>query len=168
MFLSHLSKQFFEFVCFAQLLFTRSTFSNLKKLHFINSWFCTWFGGTGFIKKPPNDRLLLQTLISLIFCLHLNRGNTLIRRLREVRSKWLRFCNELFFFLQVNLFQKHLFLHQLTHNMTKVVHLIMSSVHENSKLRTCWEHVVYINCSECQNKTKKQIQWTIFGILWVS
>ena len=22
----------------------------------------------------------------------------------------------------------------------------MSSVHENSKLRTCWEHVVYLNC----------------------
>ena len=47
---------------------------NLKKLHFINPWFCTWFAGTGFIKKPPNDRLLLQTLISLIFCLHLDRS----------------------------------------------------------------------------------------------
>jgi hypothetical protein len=24
-------------------------------------------------------------------------------------------------------------------------------------LRTCWEHVVYMNCSECQNKNKKTI-----------
>ena len=86
-------------MCFAQLLH-EVHLSNLKKLYFINPWFCTWFGGTGFIKKPPNDRLLLQTLISLIFCLHPNRGNTLIRRLREVRSKWLRFYNEFFFFLR--------------------------------------------------------------------
>ena len=34
----------------------------------------------------------------------------------------------------------------------KIVHLITSSVHENSKLRTLSEHVVYTNCSECQNK----------------
>ena len=30
------------------------------------------------------------------------------------------------------------------------------SVHENYKLRTSGEHLVYINCSECQNKNKKQ------------
>ena len=48
--------------------------------------------------------------------------------------------------IQVNLFQKHLFLYQLTHNMQKIVHWITSSVHDNSKLRTCWEHVVYTNC----------------------
>ena len=29
---------------------------------------------------------------------------------------------------------------------------ITSSLHENSKLRTWGEHVVYINCSECQYK----------------
>ena len=54
--------------------------------------------------------------------------------------------------LQVNLCQNHLFLHQLTHNMT--TDWITSLVHENSKLRTCWEHVVYINCSEYQNKNQ--------------
>ena len=141
MFLSHLSKQFFEFVCFAQLLFTRSTFSNLKKLHFINPWFCTWFGGTGFIKKPPNDRLLLQTLISLIFCLHLNRGNTLIRRLREVRSKWLRFYNEFFFFLRSSEFVELWF-------VTKIV----------LKVHIFWEghkilqnlHLTFVLCSASQ------------------
>ena len=37
----------------------------------------------------------------------------------------------LYHIIQVNLFQKHLFLHQLTHNMTKDC-----SVHENCKLRT--------------------------------
>ena len=46
--------------------------------------------------------------------------------------------------VQVNLLQKHLFLHQLTHNATK--DWITSSVHENCKLRTSWEHVVWINC----------------------
>ena len=30
--------------------------------------------------------------------------------------------------------------------------VITGSVYENCKLRTCSEHVVYINCSECQNK----------------
>ena len=39
-----------------------------------------------------------------------------------------------------------------------------SSVHENYKLRTSGEHVVYINCSECQNKNNEQC----FVILWVS
>jgi hypothetical protein len=43
--------------------------------------------------------------------------------------------------IQVNLSQKHLFLNQLTHNMGKDCSSIPSS-----------EHVVYINCSECQNK----------------
>ena len=38
--------------------------------------------------------------------------------------------------LQVNLFQKHLFLHQLTHNMTKDCSLIYQFLHENYKLRT--------------------------------
>jgi hypothetical protein len=39
------------------------------------------------------------------------------------------------FSIKVNLFQKHLFLQQLTHNMTKVCSLInTSSVHENYKL----------------------------------
>ena len=54
-------------------------------------------------------------------------------------------------FLQVNLFHKHLFLHQLTHSMTKDCSL-------DYKFRTCSEHVVYINCSECQNK--KQFLYT--------
>ena len=39
--------------------------------------------------------------------------------------------------LQVNLFQKHLFLQQLTHNMTKDCLLIYQFLHENSKIRTC-------------------------------
>ena len=33
-----------------------------------------------------------------------------------------------------------------------------SLVHENYKLRISWDHVVYINCSECQNK--KQFVYT--------
>ena len=51
--------------------------------------------------------------------------------------------------VQVNLFQKHLFLHQLTHNMTKDCSLI----YQFSKYMktTSSEHVVYINCFECHN-----------------
>ena len=39
----------------------------------------------------------------------------------------------------------------------QIVHWITSSAHENSKFRTSWEHIVYINCSECQKKNKKKI-----------
>ena len=59
--------------------------------------------------------------------------------------------------IHVNLFQKHLFLHQLTHNMTKDQQLFIvhstSSVHENYMLRTCFlfwhsEQFMYTICSE--------------------
>ena len=64
--------------------------------------------------------------------------------------------------VQVNLFQKHLFLHQLTHNMTKdcsgnckfITYMkIPSSEHFKNMLCT-W------NCSECQSKNKKQFVYT--------
>ena len=42
-------------------------------------------------------------------------------------------------FLQINIFQKPSFLHQLTHNMTRDSSL-------NYKKNTIWEHVVYKNC----------------------
>ena len=45
--------------------------------------------------------------------------------------------------LQVNVFQKHLMLHQLTHDMAKDCLLITSSVHENSKFRTCCVHKLF-------------------------
>ena len=47
--------------------------------------------------------------------------------------------------VQVNIFQKHLFLYQLTHKMTKDCLL-------NYKFSTWKLHVVCINCSACQNK----------------
>ena len=60
--------------------------------------------------------------------------------------------------LQVNLCQKHLFLHQLTHNMMTDCSLnyefITWKFQAQNMLRTCWEHVLYINCSECQNKNQ--------------
>ena len=43
--------------------------------------------------------------------------------------------------VQVNLCQKLLFLHQLTHNIKTDY-----SIHENSKLRTWGKHVAYRNC----------------------
>ena len=55
--------------------------------------------------------------------------------------------------LQVNLFQKPSFLHQLTHNMTRDCSL-------NSPKNTSSEHVVYKYCFECQNKNKKQFLYT--------
>ena len=58
--------------------------------------------------------------------------------------------------VQVNLFQKHFFLHQLTNNMTKDCSLNCKfntfKLQAQNTLRTYSEHVVYINCSECQNK----------------
>ena len=49
------------------------------------------------------------------------------------------------FQVQVNLFQKHLFLDQLTHNMKKDFSLNyeFSSLLENYKLRTCCEHKLF-------------------------
>ena len=48
--------------------------------------------------------------------------------------------------VQVNLFQKHLFLHQLTHNMTTDCSMIYEfstrKFHEQNMLRACQEHVI--------------------------
>ena len=52
--------------------------------------------------------------------------------------------------LQVNIFQKPSFLHQLTHNMARDCSLIPPK-------NTSLERVVYKYCFECQNKNKKTI-----------
>ena len=52
--------------------------------------------------------------------------------------------NTLFMKVQVNLFQKHLFLHQLNHNMTKYCSWIY---HENYKHRTLAEHGQNMFCT---------------------
>ena len=49
-------------------------------------------------------------------------------------------------------------MHQLKPKIWRqIVHWNESLVHENCKLKPCWEHVVYKNCSECQ----KQFLYTI-------
>ena len=48
--------------------------------------------------------------------------------------------------VQVNLCQKLLFLHQLTHNMTTDCSLNYQFSTWKFQLRTCQEHVVYTNC----------------------
>jgi hypothetical protein len=62
--------------------------------------------------------------------------------------------------VQVNFFQKHFFLHQLTHNILQYrqydKRLFIELRVQHMKI-TSSEHVVYINCSECQNKNKEQI-----------
>ena len=65
------------------------------------------------------------------------------------------FYSFFYLFLQVNLCQKHLLLHQLTHNMTKDCLLQLQG--KCIKIASS-EHVVGINCSECQNK--KQFLYT--------
>ena len=57
--------------------------------------------------------------------------------------------------LQVNLFQKRLFLHQLTQNMTKDCSL-------NYKKNTSSEAVVYKYRLEYQNKNKRQFLYTTY------
>ena len=51
--------------------------------------------------------------------------------------------NEVVSVVQVNLCQNLLFLHQLTHNMTKDCSLIYQFLHENYKLRTCCVHKLF-------------------------
>ena len=53
---------------------------------------------------------------------------------------------------QINIFQKHLFLHQVTYNKTKDCSLNYEFT-TYVKI-TSSEYFVYINCSECQNKDK--------------
>ena len=54
--------------------------------------------------------------------------------------------------VQVNLCQNLLFLHQLTHNMTKDFSLIYQFLHENYKLRTCCVHILFFRfCFDIQN-----------------
>ena len=64
--------------------------------------------------------------------------------------------------------QKHLFLHQLTLSMTSDCSLNYEfstrKFHAQNMLRTRWEHIVYINCSEFQNK--KQFGTQHVNIFW--
>ena len=60
---------------------------------------------------------------------------------------------------QVNLFQKHSFLNQLTHNMTTDCSLITYWL--QYKKNTKYGDAVYKHCFECQNKNKKQFLYTI-------
>ena len=57
---------------------------------------------------------------------------------------WLNLFPQIMYKLQANLFQKHLFLHQLTHNMTKDCSW---NYRENYKHRTWGEHVLPIFCA---------------------
>jgi hypothetical protein len=58
-------------------------------------------------------------------------------------------CNTNRTAVQVNFFQKRLFLYQLTHNMTKDCSLNYEfstwKFQAKNKMRTCWEHVAYTN-----------------------
>ena len=58
--------------------------------------------------------------------------------------------------LQVNLRQKLLFLHQLTHNMTTDCYSITSSMHENSKLKPGENILCTEIVSDIQNNFCKQ------------
>ena len=74
---------------------------------------------------------------------------------KKVDGEMLKMTWQKLMFVHVNLFQKHLFLHQLTHNMTKDCLL---KVQYMKMARS--EHVLNVNCSEYQNKSKKQFVYT--------
>ena len=58
-------------------------------------------------------------------------------------------------YLQVNLCQKHLFSTNPQYDISLFIDLPVQYMKTASS-----EHVVYINCSECQNKNKKQFVYT--------
>ena len=66
--------------------------------------------------------------------------------------------NSYWLFVQVNIFQKHLFLHQLTQYMTK--DCSFNCKFSTLKLQAQNMLFKYINCSECQKKNKKQFLYT--------
>ena len=62
--------------------------------------------------------------------------------------------------IQVNLFQKHVLLHQLTHNMTKYCSLNYKFSAWKFEAQNMLTLHVYINSSECQNKNKQFVYTT--------
>ena len=93
------------------------------------------YGFSGQIKGHSKIFLLL------IHCKNIKINNMRVKNIDRLLLSWFNCLTKGLNHVQVNLFQKYLFLYQLTHNMTTYC-----SVNENSKLRTCWEHVVYKNC----------------------
>ena len=73
-----------------------------------------------------------------------------LKKEREINDFLTQICS---LSVQVNLFQKPSFLHQLTHNMARDCSLIPL---KNTSLK----HVVYKYCFECQNKNKKTFLYT--------
>ena len=69
----------------------------------------------------------------------------------------------LWFHLQVNLFQKLLFLHQLTQNMTKDCSLIYQFLHENYKLRTCCVHKLFWMSKQKTNLCTQHVLSLLFS-----
>ena len=61
-------------------------------------------------------------------------------------------------YVQVNLFQKHSFLRQLTHNMTKDCSLNHQFSTWKFQAQNMSSTFVYINCSECKNKNTICVQ----------
>ena len=82
-----------------------------------------------------------KIFLLLIHCKNIKINNMRVKNIDRLLLSWFNCLTKGLNHVQVNLFQKYLFLYQLTHNMTTYC-----SVNENSKLRTCWEHVVYKNC----------------------
>ena len=118
----------------------------VSKLHFLKfrsknnqfsiksiSWNCQIIKSKWLMLLHDKSSSIVQCLLWTCSRLHINY------LLFSTPSRW-NFAAaapqwvEIFSEVQVIFFQKHLILHQLTHNMTKIVHWITSSVHENSKL----------------------------------
>ena len=125
-------------------------------------WFC-WtavpffiefsdFSDSVFIPKPFSDSLLILTpffKFKLSDTVRFLDGCSLKAKfLKALSFPSLLSTNESdsLSSVQVNLCQKLLFLHQLTHNMTTDCSLNYKFNIWNSKLRTWREHVVYRNC----------------------
>ena len=92
-----------------------------------------------FLNFVPNTGCLMSNCFFVYGSHTIKQKKTIIREscIQEGLSKlkWI--------LVQVNLFQKHLFLQQLTHNMKKECSLIYQFLHENYKLRTCCVHKLF-------------------------
>ena len=123
----------------------------------------TYFDASVLMAKAPvltvSDAFFWYKNFGLAVCVRSSKRYDVVlpNLFSKVNQKWVKAVSSKKK-VQVNLFQKHLFLHQLTHNMTKdcsgnckfITYMkIPSSEHFKNMLCT-W------NCSECQSKNKKQ------------
>ena len=87
-----------------------------------------------------------KIFLLLIHCKNIKINNMRVKNIDRLLLSWFNCLTKGLNHVQVNLFQKYLFLYQLTHNMTKYCSLNYKFNTWKFQAQTWGEHVVYRNC----------------------